>query len=96
MKVKTLILLTVFSLSLWSQQTAADSALAAELIAMTDVDQFAAMHAFPPDGFEHLNQEQWNKYKDSIYQKHQARLEEILNERGFPSYSMVGMKASQY
>ncbi|WP_435577845.1 DUF6624 domain-containing protein [Gilvibacter sp.] len=64
--------------------------LANELEQMGEVDQLAARHAYPPEGYKHLDLEQWKAVKDSIYKNNQRRLIEILEAYGYPGFDLVG------
>lgn len=68
--------------------------LADELSIMAEVDQWAASNAFPPEDNKHLTQKEWESFKDSIYRTHQKRLEEILNNHGYPGYDLIGKKGA--
>jgi hypothetical protein len=61
-----------------------------ELKGMVEIDQLAANNAFPPEKYKHLTQNNWEELKDSIFRTHKVRLEKILNDFGYPGYSLVG------
>lgn len=67
--------------------------LANELRRIAEIDQVAAY--IPQGEYKKLSQEEWNAYRDSVFTTHQKRIEEILNEYGFPGYDLVGEKGSQ-
>lgn len=65
-----------------------------ELKKMGEVDQLAARNATPPENYQHLDLEQWQDFKDSVYRSHQKRLAEILQEYGYPGFDLVGKDGS--
>jgi hypothetical protein len=77
------------------QKVEFNEALASELLELKEIDQLAAKNAHPPKEYGHLTSEEWNAKKDSIYRTHKTRLEEILNQYGYPGYDLVGEKAEQ-
>lgn len=72
-----------------------NEALTTELAKMVVVDQLAAWNAQPPEDFEYLSQEEWEAKKDSIYRNHKERLEEILNQYGYPGFDLVGQEGER-
>ncbi len=73
-----------------------DEPLAAELKRMADIDQLAAGNAFPPEGYEHLSQEDWRSFKDSIYQIHQKQLAELFDQYGYLGIDRVGEEGEKH
>lgn len=71
-------------------QSSVDSVLIKELYSMVKIDQLAATNATPPEQFSDLSLKQWNEKKDSIYKAHHMRLEQILNQHGYPGYDVLG------
>lgn len=65
-----------------------------ELKKMGEVDQLAARNATPSENYQHLDLEQWQDFKDSVYRSHQKRLAEILQEYGYPGFDLVGKDGS--
>ena len=63
-----------------------------ELKAMAEVDQVAAN--FPQGKYKQWTQERWEKFQDSVFTTHKARLEEIFGEVGYPGYDLVGKEGS--
>jgi hypothetical protein len=61
-----------------------------ELSSMEETDQLAAWNAVPPEGYKHLTHEEWETFKDSVYRTHKIRLDEILQESGYPGFDLVG------
>ena len=55
-----------------------------------EVDQLAASNAFPPENYSDYSQEKWDLFKDSIYRSHQNLIAEIIQNNGYPGYSLVG------
>lgn len=68
--------------------------LADELVAMVEIDQLAANNAFPPQGYSHLTQEQWEHFKDSVYRLHEKRAQEMFDTHGFLGHEIVGKAGS--
>ena len=66
--------------------------LADELKLMADIDQVAAN--IQEGKYKHWPKERWNKFQDSVFITHKARLEEIFDEFGFPGYDLVGNEGS--
>jgi hypothetical protein len=66
--------------------------LADELKVMAEVDQVAAN--FPQGKYKQWTQERWEKFQDSVFTTHKARLEEIFGEVGYPGYDLVGKEGS--
>lgn len=70
-----------------------DTVLTAELATMVEVDQIAAQ---PPQGkYKEFNDEEWQRFKDSVFTTHQKRLAEIFNQQGFPGYDVVGEEGAR-
>lgn len=67
--------------------------LANELLELKEIDQLAANTK--PKQYEHLNNNEWQSVKDSIFRKNKTRAEEIFNEYGYPGYDLIGEKAEQ-
>lgn len=59
-----------------------------------EVDQLAASNAFPPENYSDYSQEKWDLFKDSIYRSHQNLIAEIIQNNGYPGYSLVGKKGA--
>ncbi len=68
--------------------------LAGELARMYEVDQIAA--GMPQGQFRELSREEWQAYKDSVFTTHQKRLDEMLDEFGYPGFDRVGNSGSQH
>jgi len=66
--------------------------LANELLELKEIDQLAANTK--PKQYGHLNNNEWQSVKDSIFRKNKIRAEEILNQYGYPGYDLVGEKGS--
>ncbi|MDC7998024.1 DUF6624 domain-containing protein [Gilvibacter sediminis] len=66
-----------------------DQELANELEQMGELDQLAARHAYPPEGYKHLSLEQWKAVKDSIYKTNQKRLVEMIDAYGYLGFDRV-------
>lgn len=77
------------------QKASFNEDLSKELLELKEIDQLAAKNARPPKGYNHLSSEEWVAKKDSIFRTHKIRLEEILNQYGYPGYDLVGEKAEQ-
>ena len=66
--------------------------LADELKTMAEIDQLAA---YIPEGkYKQWTQGRWEKFQDSVFTTHKARLEKIFNEFGYPGYDLVGSEGS--
>jgi hypothetical protein len=68
--------------------------LVKELQKMVEIDQIAAVNAFPPENYSHLSQEKWEGFKDSVYRANQKQIEKILNSHGFVGYDLAGKEGS--
>lgn len=68
--------------------------IADELAEMYKSDQLAAANAYPPEGYKHLTQQEWQAFKDSIFTSHQKRAKEIFDEYGFVGFSIAGEQGS--
>ena len=66
--------------------------LADELKSMAEIDQVAAY--IPQGKYKQLTQQQWERFKDSVFTTHKVRLEKIFDEFGYPGYDLVGKEGS--
>lgn len=57
-----------------TQKKVFDKDLADKLEQMVALDQLVASNAFPPESHSHLNQHQWEQFKDSVYMLNEKRL----------------------
>ncbi|SKA41154.1 hypothetical protein SAMN04488128_105347 [Chitinophaga eiseniae] len=70
------------------------TALKNELAEMVKTDQIAA---FVRQGkYKTYTQEQWDRFKDSVYTTHQKRIAVIFRQYGFPGIDMVGKDGSNH
>jgi hypothetical protein len=69
-----------------------NQALADELKTMAETDQVAAY--IPQGKYKLLTPKQWQNFQDSVFTTHKLRLEQILNEHGYPGYDLVGKEGS--
>ncbi|QJB42393.1 hypothetical protein HF324_32915 [Chitinophaga oryzae] len=70
------------------------TALKNELAEMVKTDQIAA---FVRQGkYKEYTQEQWDRFKDSVYTTHQKRIAVIFRQYGFPGIDMVGKEGSNH
>nr|WP_295869469.1 DUF6624 domain-containing protein [uncultured Chitinophaga sp.] len=70
------------------------TALKNELAEMVKTDQIAA---FIRQGkYKEYSQEQWDRFKDSVYTTHQKRIAVIFRQYGFPGIDMVGKDGSNH
>tara|TARA_R110002033_G_scaffold66262_1_gene117382 strand:- start:63 stop:749 length:687 start_codon:yes stop_codon:yes gene_type:complete len=67
--------------------------LANELQKMVEIDQVAAY--IPQGKYKELTEEEWNKFKDSVFTSHEKRLQEIFNQNGFAGYDLAGEEGSK-
>ncbi|MBT0811708.1 hypothetical protein KIH41_10510 [Litoribacter ruber] len=67
--------------------------LADDLARMAEIDQIAA-GPVPNDRYQHLTQEEWKVFEDSVFATHAKALEKIFKQHGFPGYDLVGKKGS--
>jgi len=75
-----------------SVKVAFNQNLTDELKRMEKVDQIAA---FIPQGeYAKMSEKEWNSFKDSVYNTHQKRAEQIFNEFGFVGYDLAGKEGS--
>lgn len=68
--------------------------LADELRHMAAIDQIAAY--IPQGKYKEWSAERWNGFKDSVFTTHKVRLEEILDEFGYPGYNLVGKEGETH
>lgn len=66
--------------------------LVTRLKKMIELDQYASG---VPQGDYQGDWQGWFKYRDTISKKHKIQLEEILNNYGYPGFSMVGEEVSE-
>src|ERR1700744_3491242 len=76
----------------FAQQKTLNQPLIDSLAKWVKVDQIAANTK--KGEFEKMSQEQWNKYKDSVFNAHQHLLEQIFNKYGYPGYDLVGKQGT--
>ncbi|MGB3605548.1 MAG: DUF6624 domain-containing protein [Psychroserpens sp.] len=76
-------------------ETAYNQTLANELSKIYVIDQLAASNAYPPDDYQHLSQEEWVSFKDSIFTTHQKRAKQMLNTYGFVGRDLAGEEGSR-
>lgn len=76
-----------------NKKTSYNQALADELSKMIEIDQVAAY--IPQGKHKELSEEDWNKFKDSVFTTHEKRLQEIFNENGFVGYDLAGEEGSK-
>lgn len=70
-----------------------DHKLIAELATMNELDQYTSGI---PQGKYEGDWEAWYKYRDSVTRVIKLRLEEILDENGYPGYDLVGKAGASH
>lgn len=75
-----------------NNNTSFNQALADELSKMAEKDQVAAY--IPQGKHKELSNEDWIKFKDSVFTTHEKRLQEIFNDYGFTGYDLVGKEGA--
>jgi hypothetical protein len=76
------------------QQNKFNPPLADSLSKWVEIDQIAAGSAVPQGNFKYMNQQQWDRFKDSVFTTHRKILEKILEKNGYPGYDQVGQKGA--
>jgi predicted esterase len=82
----TSIVLVFLTISCYAQ----NESLKNELANMVQLDQVVASNSKPPEEYSDLTQTKWESFKDSIFKVHKIKLENILNEHGYPGFNKVG------
>jgi len=80
--------------NLTEQQIKFNQGLVDKLLEMVEIDQ-VAVYAVPIKNYSHLSQIEWERFKDSVYKKHQKILDSIFAIYGFPGYDLIGKEGSQ-
>ncbi|SFC28048.1 hypothetical protein SAMN05421780_104112 [Flexibacter flexilis DSM 6793] len=67
-----------------------------ELERMAQIDQIAASHPLLlPEPYKNYTEEQWTRYKDSVYAAHQKQLASYVRQYGFLGYNEVGQDGAK-
>src|SRR6056297_880415 len=82
----TSIVLVFLTISCFAQ----NESLKNELANMVQLDQIVASNTKPPEEYSYLTQTEWEYFKDSIFKAHKIKLENILNDHGYPGFNEVG------